>query len=86
MTPLMTKIASQAMFIQCDITYDQTQEFPYLFNAVAFNTILMEWMVIARIRLNKQSADAYALAFKKVFRNVNPIVIPFVLVRPFWGS
>ena len=69
MTPLMTKIASQAMFIQCDITCDQTQEFPYLINAVhvAFNTILMEWMVIARIRLNKQSADAYALAIKKVF-------------------
>ena len=27
----------------------------------------MECMVIARVRLNRQTAEAYALAFKKVF-------------------
>ena len=27
----------------------------------------MEWMVIARVRLDKQSKEAYALAFKKMF-------------------
>ena len=50
MSPLM---ASEAEFIQCDITYDDLQEYPYTFNAVAFNSTSMEWMVIARVRLNK---------------------------------
>ena len=36
-------------------------------NAVAFNTITMEWMVIGRLRLNKQDANAYSLAFKNIF-------------------
>jgi len=35
------------------------------FNAVAFNKVTMDWMVVGRLRLNKQTADAYALAFKK---------------------
>ena len=27
----------------------------------------MEWMVIGRLQLNKQDANAYSLAFKKIF-------------------
>ena len=54
MTPLMIKVADIAEFMQCDITYDETREYPYLFNAVVFNDTLMEWMVIARVRLDKQ--------------------------------
>ena len=73
MSPLMVKIASEAEFIQCDITYDELQDYPYIFNAVAFNSVSMEWMVIARIRLNKQTANAYALAFKKVFERCSSI-------------
>ena len=47
MLPLMAKVASEAEFIQCDIMYDDIQEYPYIFNAVAFNSVSMEWMVIA---------------------------------------
>ena len=66
MSPLMNRIADNADFMQCDVTYDETREYPYLFNAVVFNDTLMEWMIIGRIRLNKQNSNAYRLAFKKL--------------------
>ena len=64
----MVKIADSAEFMQCDITYDETREYPYLFNALAFNDTLMESVIISRVRLNKQSSEAYRLAFKKVLQ------------------
>ena len=67
MSPLMSKLAAGANFMQCDITYNETREYPYIFNAVVFNYTTMEWMVIGRIRMNKQDSNAYALAFKKLF-------------------
>lgn len=67
MSPIMAKVASEADFIQCDITYDDCRDYPYIFNAVAFNKVSMEWMVVARLRLDAQIASAYALAFKKMF-------------------
>ena len=67
MSPIMAKVASEADFIQCDITYDDCRDYPYIFNAVAFNKVSMEWMVVARLRLDAQTASAYALAFKKMF-------------------
>lgn len=42
MSPLMAKVASEAELIQCDITYDDLRDYPYLFNAVAFNSVSME--------------------------------------------
>ena len=27
----------------------------------------MEWMMVVRVRLDKQTAEAYALAFRKIF-------------------
>ena len=63
----MTKVATESDFIQCDITYDECKEYPYIFNAVAFNSTVMEWMVVVRVRLDKQTAEAYALAFRKIF-------------------
>ena len=52
MLPIMAKVASEADFIQCDITYDDCRDYPYIFNAVAFNKVSMEWVVIARLRLD----------------------------------
>ena len=49
----------QSFNMQCDITYDETREYPCLFNAVVFNDTLMEWMIIARVRLDKQNSNAY---------------------------
>ena len=66
MTPLMMKVANSAEFMQCDVTYDETSEYRYLFNAVVFNETMMEWMVIGRLRIDKQNSEAYCLAFKKL--------------------
>ena len=38
----MTKVATESDFIQCDITYDECKQYPYIFNAVAFNSTVME--------------------------------------------
>lgn len=67
MSPLMTNVAVECDFMQCDITYDECKEYPYIFNAIAFNSLLMEWMVVARIRLDKQTTEGYGLAFRKIF-------------------
>ena len=40
MSPLMTEVATESDFIQCDITYDECKQYPYIFNAVAFNYII----------------------------------------------
>ena len=50
----MSKIAAGSEFIQGDITYDECNDHPYIFNAVAFNTQMMEWMAVGRVRLSKQ--------------------------------
>ena len=73
----MVKIGSEAEFIQCDITYDDLKEYPYLFNAVAFNFVTMEWMVIARVRLNKQTSEAYGIAFSKMFGKCSSVCSDF---------
>ena len=39
----------------------------YFMHAVAFNDVTMEWMVVARVWLDKQCSSAYALGFKKLF-------------------
>ena len=53
MSLLMTKVATESDFVQCDITCDECQQYPYVFNAVAFNSTVMEWMVVARVQLDK---------------------------------
>ena len=63
----MTDLLSKSEFVEADITYNETREYPYLFNMVAFNYTTMSWMVVSRVRLTRQTADAYALAFTKTF-------------------
>ena len=83
MSPLMSRVAEFiAEFMQCDITYDQFREYSYIFNAVVFNDVLMEWMVIGRVRLDKQDKNAYSLAFRKIFqkcKEINPKYLEFLL-------
>ena len=66
MLTFMSQIASQADFIRCDLTYDSSKEYLYIFNAVAFNNSSIEWIVVARIRLDAQYIVGYALCFKKL--------------------
>ena len=44
MNPLMSEILSKAESIEADTTYNETKEYPYLFNAVAFNETTMDWV------------------------------------------
>ena len=37
MNPLMSKILAHAEFVEADITFNETKEYPYVFNMVAFN-------------------------------------------------
>ena len=67
MTPFMADVAAKADFIQTDNTYDHMQGYKYLFHAVAFNHVTMEWMIVAHVWLDKQCSNAYALGFKKLF-------------------
>ena len=55
MSPLMAKVASEADFSQCNIMYDECKDYPYTFNAVAFDKVSMECMVVARLRLDSQT-------------------------------
>lgn len=54
-------------FVEADITNNETKEYRYLFNLVAVNNFTLEWMVVGRVRMDQQGADAYALAFRKLF-------------------
>ena len=65
MSPLML---SEAQFIEADITYNETVEYPYLFNAAVFNYVTMEWVVTCRIRMDKQYNCTCASFFQNVFK------------------
>ena len=67
MSPLMSQVLAEAEFLQNDITYEQSAQYPYLFNTAVFNEVTMEWMVVARVWLDNQSQQGYKLAFKKMF-------------------
>jgi len=52
--------------VEADITYDETRHFPYTFNVTAFDDITMQWMVVCRIRITRQTESAYSLCFQKM--------------------
>ena len=67
MSPFMSSLLAESEFVEADITYNETREYPYLFNMVAFSYITMDWVVVSRVRMNKQDASAYSLAYSKTF-------------------
>ena len=67
MSPLMCDVLTTADFIESDVTYNENTEYRYLLNVVALNIKTMEWMVVARVRLSSETADAYKIAFEKIF-------------------
>ena len=71
MFPLMSIMLSTAEFLQTDITYNENSQYPYLFNAVVFNDIAIEWMAVARVRLSPQSEHDYRLACKEKYPHID---------------
>ena len=68
MNPMMSEILAKSEFIEADITYNETKEYPYLFNIAAFDDVTMQWTVVSRVRMDRQGKSAYQLAFKKTFQ------------------
>ena len=70
MNPMMSEIFAKSEFIEADINYNETKEYPYLFNIAAFDDVTMQWTVVSRVRIDRQGNSAYQLAFKKRLKNV----------------
>lgn len=63
MNPFQCKVLSTAQFTECDLTYNESIECPYLFNVLAFNDDTMD---VARVHLDKEGAKGYGLAYRKM--------------------
>lgn len=85
MNPFMCSLLSTAEFIEADITYGETKEYRYLFNMVAFDYTTMDWQVVSRVRLDKQDANAYALAYSKTFAKCKSQFENFVVGESLLG-
>ena len=46
MNPLMYQLLSTSDFVEADITFNESLEYPYLFNMVAFDEVIMEWTTV----------------------------------------
>lgn len=63
----MTKVFSEALFIQADVTYPEEKDFKYLCNMSTFNYETLKHQVVCRVLMNDLSGAAYAFAFRKAF-------------------
>ena len=66
-SPHVQIVVSITIHIEADITFNETKEYPYLCNVAAFNEATMKWMVVSRVRMDKQGKNAHKLAFSKTF-------------------
>ena len=67
MSPFMSKVMAAADFIQTDVTYGENKVLPYLFNATAFDEVTMNWVIVTRLRCNKENSEMYKKAFTLMF-------------------
>ena len=67
MSPFMSKVMADADFLQTDVTYGENKILPYLFNATVFDEVTMKWVIVARLRCNKENAEMYKKAFTLMF-------------------
>ena len=63
----MSKIMAAADFLQADVTYGKNKILPYLFNATVFDEVTMKWVIVARLRSNKENSEMYRKAFTLMF-------------------
>ena len=67
MSPLMSKLLSEAEFLETDTTYNENSQLMYLFNATVFNDDTMKRAVVARMCGNKEDSGFYKKAFELMF-------------------
>ena len=67
MSPLMSKLLSEAEFVETDTTYNENSELMYLFNATVFDLNTNKWAVVARIHGNKEDSSFYETPFNLMF-------------------
>eukprot|EP00112_Aurelia_sp_Birch-Aquarium-sp1_P022077 Seg6109.1 transcript_id=Seg6109.1/GoldUCD/mRNA.D3Y31 product="hypothetical protein" protein_id=Seg6109.1/GoldUCD/D3Y31 len=67
MSPQMSSVLANSDFICADVTFPDVAFYKYLLNVAAFNLILMEWQVVARVLMTRMSSKAYTNAFDLIF-------------------
>jgi len=75
--PYQTEIMGQSEFLNIDITFTQNDLFPYLLNIVAFDYLVLEWVAVARVLLNRQTSQAHATAFRHIFQGTTSRCLAF---------
>ena len=74
-TPQMLTVLNEARFIEADVTFPRTKEFPYLLNMSSFNFETLRYQVVARVLMTHLTVAAYKEAFAKVLElttNIHP--------------
>lgn len=66
-TPQMLEVLAESLFVEADVTFPGITTFPYLLNIVAYNHLTIQFQVVARVLMSSLTAEAYKLAFGKVF-------------------
>ena len=67
MSPFMCTLLAESELVEADVTYNETRDYTYLFNMVALNYVTMKWAVVSCVRMDKQNANTYGLAYSKTF-------------------
>ena len=62
----MLKIMA-ADFLQAVVTYGENKILPFLFNVTVFDEVTMKWVIVARLRSNKENSEIYRKAFTLMF-------------------
>ena len=70
MTLLMSKLLSDADFVETDTTYNENTELIFTSLMLLYLTTynIMKWAVVARTRSNKEDAEFYKNAFTLMFQ------------------
>ena len=54
-------------FILTNVTNGENKVLPYLFNATVFDEVTMKWVIVTRLRCNKENSEMYKKAFTLMF-------------------
>ena len=81
----MSETLSKAEFIETDTTYGENKVLPYLFNATASDYSTLKWVIVARLRCDKENTEMYQKAFKMMFATWKQAHLDFSLGKTLKG-